>query len=165
MDRGKTMKKNLPVTTVEREFPATQKLISSTDLKGRITHCNQAFVEVSGFSREELIGKPHNIVRHPDMPPEAFGNLWAHLKAGKSIHRWTDRVAPSTAFLVLVLVLALTLLAGGRHARNVPEHRRGVGARGGYGGQGPAGPGDDRPGDVGDRLHPGRHRPVETDRA
>jgi aerotaxis receptor len=83
MDRGKTMKKNLPVTTVEREFPATQKLISSTDLKGRITHCNQAFVEVSGFSREELIGKPHNIVRHPDMPPEAFGNLWAHLKAGK----------------------------------------------------------------------------------
>ena len=159
------MRKNLPVTQREVTLRPGSRLISTTDLKGVMTYCNEDFVAISGYARDELIGQPHNLIRHPDMPPEAFGNLWAHLKAGKSIHRWTDRVAPSTAFLVLVLVLALTLLAGGRHARNVPEHRRGVGARGGYGGQGPAGPGDDRPGDVGDRLHPGRHRPVETDRA
>lgn len=76
------MKKNLPVTDIEYLFPETQKLISSTDLKGKIRHCNQAFEEVSGFTREELIGKPHNIVRHPDMPPAAYENLWAHLKAG-----------------------------------------------------------------------------------
>lgn len=76
------MKKNLPVTDLEYLFPETQKLISSTDLKGKIRHCNQAFEEVSGFTREELIGKPHNIVRHPDMPPAAYKNLWAHLKAG-----------------------------------------------------------------------------------
>jgi len=76
------MRINHPVTQTERRFPAHQKLISSTDLKGKIKHCNDAFEEVSGFSREELIGQPHNIVRHPDMPPEAYANMWSHLKAG-----------------------------------------------------------------------------------
>ncbi|WP_372994490.1 methyl-accepting chemotaxis protein [Marinobacter sp.] len=77
------MRKNLPVTDREKTFLPSQKLISATDLKGKIRHCNQAFVEVSGFSREELIGQPHNIVRHPDMPPEAYENMWSYLKAGK----------------------------------------------------------------------------------
>ncbi|WP_100638946.1 PAS domain-containing methyl-accepting chemotaxis protein [Marinobacter salexigens] len=76
------MRKNLPVTDTEFTFQEHQKLISSTDLSGEIRHCNQAFVEVSGFTREELVGQPHNIVRHPDMPPEAYKNLWSHLKAG-----------------------------------------------------------------------------------
>ncbi|TGN39192.1 methyl-accepting chemotaxis protein [Marinobacter confluentis] len=75
------MRKNLPVTNNERTFPESQKLISSTDLRGKIQHCNDAFVEISGFTREELIGQPHNIVRHPDMPPEAYENMWSHLKA------------------------------------------------------------------------------------
>lgn len=77
------MRKNLPVTQTERTFPASQKLISATDLKGKIRHCNDAFVEISGFTREELIGQPHNIVRHPDMPPEAYENMWSYLKAGR----------------------------------------------------------------------------------
>lgn len=77
------MKKNLPVTNRERTFPEHQKIISTTDLKGIITHVNDVFIEVSGFSREELIGKSHNIVRHPDMPPAAFQILWDHLKKGK----------------------------------------------------------------------------------
>lgn len=77
------MRKNLPVTDKEKTFPKSQKLISATDLKGKILHCNDAFVEVSGFSKDELIGQPHNIVRHPDMPPEAYENLWSHLKAGR----------------------------------------------------------------------------------
>lgn len=59
-------KKNLPVTDIEYTFPETQKLISSTDLKGKIRHCNQAFADVIGFTQEELFGKPHNIVSHPD---------------------------------------------------------------------------------------------------
>ncbi|WP_417512753.1 methyl-accepting chemotaxis protein [Marinobacter sp.] len=76
------MRKNLPVTDTEHIFSESQKLISSTDLKGKIRHCNQAFVDVSGFTRDELIGQPHNIVRHPDMPPSAYENMWTYLKAG-----------------------------------------------------------------------------------
>ncbi len=77
------MRKNLPVTQSERPFPRGQKLISATDLTGKIVHCNRAFVDISGFSREELIGQPHNIIRHPDMPPAAYENMWSHLKAGR----------------------------------------------------------------------------------
>lgn len=77
------MRKNLPITQNERQFPPGQKLISSTDLRGKIRHCNQAFVDISGFSRDELIGQPHNIIRHPDMPEAAFENMWSHLKAGR----------------------------------------------------------------------------------
>lgn len=76
------MRKNLPVTDTERTFSPSQKLISSTDLKGKIKHCNQAFVDISGFCRDELIGQPHNIVRHPDMPQKAYEEMWACLKAG-----------------------------------------------------------------------------------
>lgn len=77
------MKQNFPVTTNEATFPQGTKLVSSTDLKGVITHCNQAFIDISGFTKEELLGKSHNIVRHPDMPPEAFATMWGYLKAGK----------------------------------------------------------------------------------
>ena len=77
------MKKNFPISGQEIKLPEDLQLISSTDLKGGITHCNQAFVDVSGFSEQELIGSSHNIVRHPDMPPGAFAELWDTLKAGK----------------------------------------------------------------------------------
>lgn len=77
------MRKNLPVTNNERKFPESQKLISSTDLRGRIQHCNDVFVEISGFTRDELLGQPHNIIRHPDMPPEAYETMWSYLKSGR----------------------------------------------------------------------------------
>lgn len=77
------MRSNLPVTDRERTFPAEQRLISTTDLDSRITYCNDAFVALSGFTREELIGQPHNLVRHPDMPPAVFGHMWETLKEGK----------------------------------------------------------------------------------
>ncbi|HCN44236.1 MAG TPA: chemotaxis protein, partial [Pseudomonas sp.] len=77
------MRNNLPVTEHERTFPQEQRLISTTDLNSRITYCNDAFVAISGFTREELIGQPHNIVRHPDMPPGVFGHMWETIKEGK----------------------------------------------------------------------------------
>jgi PAS domain S-box-containing protein len=72
--------KNAYVSQKEVPFPQGGVLISKTDTKGIITYCNDAFVAISGYSREELIGKSHNIVRHPDMPPQAFKWLWDTLK-------------------------------------------------------------------------------------
>ncbi len=77
------MRVNLPVTGRECRIPDGEELVSTTDLKGRITYANKTFIAVSGFSEEELLGKAHNIVRHPDMPPEAFAVLWRKLKAGQ----------------------------------------------------------------------------------
>jgi aerotaxis receptor len=76
------MKNNLPITQQEIAFPAGTYLVSKTDLKGIITYANEAFVEISGFSRDELVGKNHNLVRHPDMPPQAFADLWRTVQAG-----------------------------------------------------------------------------------
>lgn len=73
--------KNAYVSQKEVPFPAGTVLISKTDTKGIITYANDAFVSISGYSREELIGKSHNIVRHPDMPPQAFKWLWDTLKS------------------------------------------------------------------------------------
>lgn len=78
------MKNNGPVTGREHRIPLNSTLMSTTDIKGIITHCNGAFVEASGFSRDELIGQPHNIIRHPDMPAAAFADLWATIKQGSS---------------------------------------------------------------------------------
>lgn len=76
------MKVNLPVTGKEIDYAPGLMLVSKTDLKGVITYANQDFIELSGFSERELIGASHNIVRHPDMPPEAFADLWKTLKSG-----------------------------------------------------------------------------------
>ena len=83
------MRNNQPVSQREYPFPSGQSLISVTDLKGRIMFCNGAFIEVSGFSRDELLGQPHNLVRHPDMPSEAFRDMWATIESGLP---WTGLV-------------------------------------------------------------------------
>ncbi|CAD5374522.1 Chemotaxis protein [Rubrivivax sp. A210] len=83
------MRLNEPVTGSEYRFPAGETLVSVTDLKGRITYCNGSFIQVSGFARHELMGQPHNIVRHPDMPAEAFRDLWDTVQAGLP---WTGLV-------------------------------------------------------------------------
>ncbi len=77
------MRTNLPVT--QKEYPLGDHccIVSRTDTKGRITWVNQDFIEASGFTHHELIGQPHNLVRHPDMPAEAFDDLWKTLQAGQ----------------------------------------------------------------------------------
>lgn len=77
------MRNNQPVTQKEYKYPSHYRLISSTDKRGVIQHCNDDFVEVSGFERDELIGKNHNLIRHPDMPPSVFKEMWATLESGK----------------------------------------------------------------------------------
>ncbi len=76
------MKINLPVSNIERPF-THGTIVTKTDLKGVITYANDAFVEMSGFNREELLGAHQNIVRHPDMPAAAFADLWSTIQAGK----------------------------------------------------------------------------------
>jgi methyl-accepting chemotaxis protein len=83
------MRINQPVTNNEIVLNDNQLIVSKTDLKGRITYVNRDFLEISGFTEQELIGEPHNLVRHPDMPPEAFEDLWKTLKAGRP---WTGYV-------------------------------------------------------------------------
>jgi aerotaxis receptor len=83
------MRNNQPVTGHEYEFPSSHMLVSATDLTGRIQYCNPAFIAVSGFTRDELIGQPHNLIRHPDMPREAFADMWTTIRDGRP---WTALV-------------------------------------------------------------------------
>jgi len=83
------MKINMPVTDREVEVTDAHSIVSMTDLKGQITYVNQDFLDISGFTLAELIGQSHNIVRHPDMPPEAFADMWRTLKDGRP---WTGYV-------------------------------------------------------------------------
>lgn len=74
---------------IETEVPHDEVITSRTDLNGNITYANELFCEISGYTLDELIGKPHNIVRHPDMPKSIYKELWETLKSG---NQWTGIV-------------------------------------------------------------------------
>ena len=78
------MRTNLPITEKEYDFSSDELLMSTTDNKGQITHCNAAFIRVSGFTMDELMGQPHNMVRHPHMPSEAFKDMWSTIGNGRN---------------------------------------------------------------------------------
>ena len=115
------MKINLPVSQVERHLKPGHPIVTKTDLKGLITYANAAFVEISGFAAEELLGKNHNVVRHPDMPREAFADLWQTVKAGQPWQGLVRTAARMAALLGRCL----------RHAnqRRRPHQRFHVGAQ------------------------------------
>lgn len=77
----------------EQILKDTDFLVSQTDEKGKILFANEDFCEIAGYSLEELVGKQHNIVRHPDMPKAAFKDLWDTVKSGKT---WTGYVKNAT---------------------------------------------------------------------
>ena len=83
------MRSNLPITNIEHTLHDADTIVSKTDLHGNITYVNQSFINISGFSEAELIGAPQNIVRHPDMPAEAFADFWNTLRSGRA---WTGMV-------------------------------------------------------------------------
>jgi aerotaxis receptor len=85
----RSMRLNEPVTQQEYPIPDDVTLMSTTNTKSDITYANAAFVRTSGFSLDELVGQAHNLVRHPDMPPEAFADMWATLQSGEP---WTALV-------------------------------------------------------------------------
>jgi aerotaxis receptor len=79
-------------TGVERPYPDGKLIVSRTDLAGNITHVNDAFVEISGYDIDELIGKPHYILRHPDMPKAAYKDLWSTAEAGQKWHGYVKNL-------------------------------------------------------------------------
>lgn len=80
------MRNNQPVTGIRREISEGAFVVSTTDTRGVITSVNDEFIRISGFSEGELVGEPHNIIRHPDMPPSAFEDLWSTVKRGEMWH-------------------------------------------------------------------------------
>lgn len=84
--------RTVQVSQREIPYPDGRLIISRTDLQGLITHANEAFVELSGYTREELIGQPHCVLRHPDMPRAAFKDLWDTVAAGKKWHGYVKNL-------------------------------------------------------------------------
>ena len=80
------------VSDQEVPYPEGKLIVSRTDTQGMITQCNQAFVDMSGFSREEILGQPHCLLRHPDMPKAAYADLWATVTAGKKWHGYVKNL-------------------------------------------------------------------------
>ncbi len=86
---GLFMKRNTPVTQKELLLNEGTTLLSTTNTHSHITYANNAFIDASGFTEDQLVGEPHHIIRHPDMPPAAFGDLWFTIQQGES---WTGMV-------------------------------------------------------------------------
>ena len=84
------MRTNLPISNREHMLTENALLISTTDLQGKITLFNEEFQEYSGYTREELMGAPHNLVRHPDTPAPVFAEMWQHFRSNNRYCR-TDQ--------------------------------------------------------------------------
>jgi aerotaxis receptor len=89
LHHGIRMRINDPVSAQEHLLNDGEALMSTTDIHSHITYANSAFIKACGYNEKELMGEPHNLIRHPDMPPEAFADMWATLKQGDS---WTGMV-------------------------------------------------------------------------
>ncbi|WP_036552358.1 PAS domain-containing protein [Neptunomonas japonica] len=88
------------ITVIDQEvpYPDGKLIVSRTDTTGVITHANQAFIEMSGYSLDELIGINHNILRHPDMPAAAFKDLWVTIQSGKKWNGYVKNLRKDGAF-------------------------------------------------------------------
>lgn len=79
------MARDLPLTGVERFFDENELIVSKTDLKGRLTYCNDVFLRIAGYTEKECLGEPHSMIRHPEMPRCIFGLLWETIQDGREI--------------------------------------------------------------------------------
>ncbi|WP_416824195.1 PAS domain-containing protein [Helicobacter ganmani] len=82
----------------ERQFNENEIIVSKTDLKGRILYGNRIFIELSGYAEKELLGKPHNIVRHPDMPKVIFKFLWSFIQQRKEIIAYVKNLSKDGSY-------------------------------------------------------------------
>lgn len=100
-------------------------LVTKTDTKGRITYANQNFVDVVGISEEQLLGAPHNIIRHPDMPKIIFKMLWQYLQNGSEIHAYVKNLCADGSYYWVIANVTPSIFNGkvvGYHsARRQPK--------------------------------------------
>lgn len=89
---------NVTPTKVERTFKSNVLLITKTNLKGTITYANREFIDIVGLEESDLIGKPHNVIRHPDMPKIIFKYLWKYLQEGKEIHAYVKNLCEDGSY-------------------------------------------------------------------
>jgi PAS domain S-box-containing protein len=99
-------KRKVLVTDIETPFPDGRLIVSRTDPDGIITHVNRSFVDMSGYSEEELMGQPHYILRHPDMPAAAFKDLWDTVRQGNKWHGYVKNLRKDGGYYwVLAIVI------------------------------------------------------------
>ena len=79
-------------TGIERHFGQEEIIVSKTDLKGRITYANRVFLRIAGYTEGEVLGKPHNMIRHPEMPRSVFRLLWENIAAGREIFAYVKNM-------------------------------------------------------------------------
>lgn len=84
---------NQQVSGVERYFGDDDIIVSKTDLKGRLTYANKIFLDISGYTEREVLGQPHSMIRHPEMPRCIFKLLWSSLESGNEIFAYVNNLA------------------------------------------------------------------------
>ncbi len=92
------MKRNISPKNTEVPYPDGKLIVSKTDTKGKITYCNELFIQMSGYTEEELIDQPHNIIRHPDMPRLIFKLLWDTIQSGEEINAYVKNMAKDGSY-------------------------------------------------------------------
>lgn len=114
-------------TGVERTFRDDQIIVSKTDPQGRLTYVNRLFMEISAFGEEDLIGQPHNVIRHPDMPRAIFGLLWERIRSGQEIFAYVVNLAHDGSHYWVLAHITPTFDGNGRivgyhsNRRTVPQ--------------------------------------------
>ncbi len=116
------------ITDLETPYPDGKLIVSRTDPEGIITQVNQSFIEMSGYSEEELLGQPHYILRHPDMPRLAFKDLWDTVKAGKKWHGYVKNLRKDGGYYLVYAVVIPNIrrgeLVGYTSVRRKPSRKK-----------------------------------------
>ena len=92
------MKNKIIPNSTERELKPGSFIVSKTDLKGKITYCNEIFMDIARYKEEELLNQQHNIIRHPDMPRAAFDLMWKVIQEGKEFQAYVKNLAKDGSF-------------------------------------------------------------------
>ncbi|MDP3640823.1 MAG: PAS domain-containing protein [Alphaproteobacteria bacterium] len=86
------------ITNVEKTFGKNELIVSRTDSKGLLVYCNRLFLNISGYSETELLGKPHSVIRHPDMPKAVFKLLWEYIQQGNEIFTYVKNLCKDRSY-------------------------------------------------------------------